>query len=254
MNFTYKDFWKLVATNKKYKELVEEQGFDRYPEWGVGSKGGGRICLCDFCGHIKYVHNPTQNFCCRKCRYDFNHSDVIPNPLPRRPSAKRRLKVHRICGYCGERFSVNAHRVRAGGGIYCSKDCAHKATALKAIWFVCNTCGMEFRAVSDETCRFCSIECTAEKPRFTADGLYNESKPKLVDKYDIIDHRVNAIIKSIQQENPKIKMSPTMRNMILTKKHHEKLDNYYLTPAQRKLFADLKMLIDENYGDEAIND
>jgi hypothetical protein len=57
---------------------------------------------------------------------------TIPGPgneswrLPMHPqSTPRRGAVTRICGHCGQQFSIFAARVRQGRGLFCSQRCGH---------------------------------------------------------------------------------------------------------------------------------
>lgn len=247
MNLSYAEFWKNVSTKKGFREFGEQ--LERSPLIGIGAKGGGRVMICENCGKVKYITNHSQNFCSRKCHYNYYHTDSKVNVLPKGEKPKKKHAVHRICGYCGKEFKVQISRIRSGNGIYCSAECSNKAKGLKPIWFTCNKCKMEFRAVSDATCRHCSIECAADMPTFDEYGTYIESRPTFVDGYDLIDHKINMILKSIQHEHPEVHLTIQLRVEILTRKDKEKVDDYYLTTKQREQLALLKRLISDDPRD-----
>lgn len=243
MNFPAAEFWRLVRTDKRIKEL--SYGLDEHPAWGIGSKGGGRVMICENCGHIKYVENKTQNFCSQRCRIDYQNKDTSSGFVPKEfAGAKKRKNLHRNCGYCGEKFKVTISKMKAGEGIYCCAKCANRAKGLKALWYKCNTCGTHFRAVTDMGSRFCSIECAAKKPTMRDNGEYFEALPQPLEPTDFFEHKLNLLLKELQSNNPNLIITQEMRFEAISGTLFRKHETYYLKAHQREQLEELNRILE----------
>lgn len=73
----------------------------------------------------------------------------------------QRALVARICAACGTHFEAQAHFVRQGGGVYCSRAC-WRATRFQGETHYCEVCAKQFRVSPSKLknpSRWCSVVC-----------------------------------------------------------------------------------------------
>lgn len=256
MNVSKQEFWNLAKTNREIKEVslyIEEN-----PICGIGSQGGGRVLVCEYCRYVKYIDNKHQQFCSRKCRYDYINNGSKPilpsNPDPIKGTTKAKRNLTRKCGKCGKEYKVRQSRLKTGQSIYCSIECARQSRGLFPVWYTCNVCGISFRAVDTQGSKFCCLECASQWDyyKYTEDGKpYNEPKPKLVDfGEDFINHKVNEHIQIAMARNPKLKIDTRLRVLKLYKVAHTNIDHYYLTASEREQMKELRAIEEEREKEE----
>ncbi len=250
MNFDPKEFWKKALAKDEKGRPVNKKLYasaaciEREPLHGPGSRGGGRICVCDNCGVAEWTHTKTKQFCSRKCKYEFLAN---PNTQKSNLNAKRRARIHKNCSFCGKEFTLPASRLSEGQGIYCSTKCANRCRGFVPLWYICNTCGTHFRAVTDMGSRYCSKECAAAgvTNRQFSDGTYMEAIPRLVDMSDKVDHIINMNMESILRSLRKkidienITMNLKQRMKVIHKELNSNTDGYYLNKKERDIIRNM---------------
>lgn len=149
------------------------------PLTGNGSRGGGYICVCDYCGQAFHTYTKNRKFCDTNCkaRYASEH---------RKPAYISRMGqlhgiVTRRCECCGNTFEIKHSFLYIGRGVFCSVECYHKMRPLQAQWFVCNRCGTQFKALSDRNSKFCCNECDKLAPRYDDNDAFFNYEPILRD-------------------------------------------------------------------------
>lgn len=262
-NYAPSEFWERAEAKDKSGKFVNKKLYyasltiPRYPNHGPGSNGGGRICICEKCGISEWTHSKTKQFCSRKCKNEY-YNDVSA-PLDN-PNAKRRGKVHKTCSFCGKEFTIPVSRIKEGQGVYCSSSCSNRARGFIPLWYICNTCGREFRAVTNMGSRYCSRECAANRSTTFADGTYMEALPHLLnpveDKFDhIINLNMESILKSLKSKSnddiTKINMNLKVRMQVINKEVKSQTDGYYLNAKERKAIKHMSEIddSDEMYQD-----
>lgn len=151
------------------------------PEYGIGSKLGGYICICEFCGDIVHTYNGNKKFCSQDCRAAYWTTRSRKSSFVR---GKPYGKVLKRCECCGEEFKI-AHGILASGrGIFCGPECHKKLKVLKSQWFICNNCGSHFKAISSKNANFCCIECERVAPRAQSTDInpYTQYTPRFLDE------------------------------------------------------------------------
>lgn len=249
MNLDPEEFWRLVdekdANGKRVNKLMymASMSIDRQPTYGPGSKGGGRIVVCDNCGTARWVDKPKQQFCCRTCKYEYAHAESTPRISKR--YVKRHV-VHRYCEYCGKKITIKTSDLNKGRGIFCSNRCASLSKGFIPLWFYCNTCGSKFRAFTAAGSTHCCIECKGGDHHSdeSLDDAYIVSKPKLVDLEDryeyIINIQLEDLLAKYRKENRKndgveaMGVSRALRMMVVEKTQANDIDDYYLSDSRRK--------------------
>ena len=145
---------------------------------GSGSRGGGYICVCDYCGHPVHTYNAHQKYCCVDCK----KQDMKKNQKEEGfyvTKNKIRGRVSRKCETCGEIFYMRHSILPKGRGVYCCPDCYQKLKILRPQWFVCNNCGAPFKALSHANSKFCCLDCQNYAPKYDERGIYITYVPKL---------------------------------------------------------------------------
>ena len=104
--------YRRTLTPKKYKDCGHCRGPFEIPNGGGKSRAA------------------AAQYCSRECARAANGWE---KPLSR------------ICGCCGKSFEVNAPKVRAGFGHYCSKKCYNKAAQLGKVSRRCAECGKRYK-------------------------------------------------------------------------------------------------------------
>lgn len=105
-------------------------------------------CGCKFHRIKSHIRQNGQNFCSRKCHYEFHHPVFL-------------------CRYCGEEFRRKLSEVKfRGGAPFCSNKCYHSSDKRNPdCWEmkICKTCGVEFEIpkawVRKGEGKFCSKNC-----------------------------------------------------------------------------------------------
>lgn len=171
VTFEYGDFFikarKMDPETKEpiYPELYSaSKMLKRIPLTGNGSRGGGYICVCEYCGSAFHTYVKSRKFCDHSCKAQYTIDHQQSAHITK--SGQIRGIITRKCECCGETFSIKHSFLHLGKGIYCSPTCYRKMRPLQAQWFVCNRCGTHFKALTDQNAKFCCIECDKVSPRY----------------------------------------------------------------------------------------
>lgn len=257
MNYSVDDFWAFalekivdpVTGKEKYKNKVLHQAsrfLKKDRKYGIGSRGGGRVVVCENCQAAKYVSDKNQQFCSRHCKNEYQSNCRVGRDV----RYINRGYVRRKCPICQQQFKVSISKVKQGFGIFCSHKCASHARGFIPLWYVCNVCNTQFRAISDMESRYCCEECKANKPPSYGDGDYFEAAPQLVDPEDMDEHTINIMLESKMRKMRRSArnvddVTITMRTRLEMTGDLDKpsKDGYYLSSRDR---AYLKMMKEKN--------
>ena len=89
--------------------------------------GRGKYCSLDCYNTYKHRHK-SQHYICKNCGKDF-----IAPPSQSHTFCSREcynsfpFKIEQKCPICGKKFITYQYRIKKGGGIYCSRECAREA-------------------------------------------------------------------------------------------------------------------------------
>ena len=193
-----------------------------HPLHGNGSRGGGYICICEYCGQPTHTYVKSRRFCDAECKNRWAEENVRPATVK---DGRVMGTVKRKCECCGKTFDIRHSYVTRGKGVFCCQECYHKLRPLKAQWFICNRCGSQFKALSFANSKFCCIECEQASPKYDDNVVYIDYNPTPLKSDDrdieyIIEYNNEAIraykkqIKELygekslmQRELPKIKIA-----------------------------------------------
>ena len=101
-----------------------------------------RLIPCARCGKLFKPKDRESKYCSRECYA---------------------TGVERVCRQCGKPFRAARSDVARGAGLYCSRECRHKA---KSVDLICRVCGREFNVPKSRLARegfpepCCSRRCS----------------------------------------------------------------------------------------------
>ena len=153
---------------------------EKYPRFGSGSRGGGYIYVCEWCGQAGHTYNSNKKFCDVECKTNW----LAKNRKPYYYISRNKIKgsVRRRCETCGNVFGIRHSILPKGRGIFCCPECYQKLKLLKPQWFVCNNCGTPFKALTYENSKFCCMECDKHAPKYDESGIYITYAPVLLEE------------------------------------------------------------------------
>lgn len=190
--------------NPEMAKAAEEIGTRK--THGIGSKLGGYICICDYCGRAFPTYDNLRRFCDTDCRIAYGKTRY--RPMSFRQNKVPCGAVTRNCECCGSKFKVLHSIVDDGRGLFCNLKCFHKFRLVKPIWFVCNHCKTKFKAITSKNALFCCDECRDAAPDYTNDRIYIEYSPifyqgdiEAVDEVlEMNDHIIHAYLSHVKDK------------------------------------------------------
>ena len=227
--YLYSEFFDIAkqldreTREPKYPLLYEAAKMLRkHPLHGNGQRGGGYICICEYCGHASHTYSKSRRFCDMDCKNRWMEEHVKPATVK---DGRVMGSVKRKCECCGKTFDIRHSYVTRGKGVFCCQECYHKLRPLKAQWFVCGHGGSKFKALSFANSKFCCLECEQVSPKYDDNVVYIEYKPTPLNPDDpdieyVMEFNREAVkaykkeLKSVvgdrkvmQRDLPKIKMA-----------------------------------------------
>lgn len=130
--------------------------------------GKAKFCSKECWVEYKSTNNAKVQLACETCGETFELYQSQANPQRRFCSNKcsamsREQKVLCTCKQCGKEFSAWPGHVKAGQGIFCSRECSNKGQGHKkrppAKSFVCKSCGKVFLEELGRERKYCSNQC-----------------------------------------------------------------------------------------------
>jgi len=245
MNVSTKEFWEKAAeydkSIRKYRYPKIRKAsliLPRTPSHGPGSKGGGRIVICENCGTPVYTSSSSQEYCCRACFDEFMRGDHTPIHSTK---YKRRSNVTKICPFCNKKFKVSTSYINRGHGVYCCNKCSSRMRGFKAIWFKCNNCKAPFKGIIEANALYCCEECKNNDIHYDGDNdeIYVNRSPIFLDNEETYEYIINMKLEIILRyskrnlDSNEINITQQLRMMVVENKDIDSIPNYYLTSSQR---------------------
>jgi len=184
--------------------MVDEDGKYLYPHYfkatkdlngnlinGAGSKGGGYVLICPNCGYAEYTHDKRRKYCSVRCKNEA-YRKVYAVRSPEATGILERVRLTRVCQFCGEEFKVSRSIVKKGGGVYCCKTCASRARGLVPLTYICQHCGETFKSVWQHNATFCSVNCLKLSPRLNNKNEIIKYVPMLLRKEEVTEEKINS--------------------------------------------------------------
>ena len=119
------------------------------------SKYSQKTTRCKFCDNIfiNKSQNNNQQFCSKKCYWDFrnNNKDIIIQ------KNQKDNKIKKSCVHCNKEFYVFKYRELSAQ--YCSKKCHYDSNRTQTI---CKTCGCNIATPNHLNVQYCSLDCASK--------------------------------------------------------------------------------------------
>jgi DNA-directed RNA polymerase subunit RPC12/RpoP len=139
------------------------------------AQGRGRFCSKDcrikwFSKNKKYPQTKSIKKICPQCKKEFETKYYKQKFCSKECMAKAfSKKERRICKQCQKEFWVRPSRIKAGGGVFCSNDCAVKwviENMSKREEKICPICNKKFFVVPSRIKKgegiYCSQKCASK--------------------------------------------------------------------------------------------